>query len=181
MMKLITHFPNFANAPKHYIFILMINFTINDSLEIWSSFKKLKITSVWKHEYSVVINGCPEARTKASFSAMVQVTLQQSMTCDFFTTFMAKRWSDSFEAFFFTSITFPNWPTPKIPIGSKLSIETFGEVSIWPETQSFNVLLRHRILYRIYRCYNYNKIIRCFCCWWWWWWLWWWWRWRQRQ
>ena len=34
MMKLITHFPNFANAPKHYIFILMINFTINDSLEI---------------------------------------------------------------------------------------------------------------------------------------------------
>jgi hypothetical protein len=32
--------------------------------------KKFKITFVWKHEYSVVINGCPEARTKASFSVM---------------------------------------------------------------------------------------------------------------
>ena len=31
MMKLITHFHNFANAPKHHIFILMANFTINDS------------------------------------------------------------------------------------------------------------------------------------------------------
>ena len=71
MMKLITHFPNFANAPKHYIFIPMVNFTINDSLEIWSRFKKLKITSVWKHEYSVMINGCPEAGTKTSFSATV--------------------------------------------------------------------------------------------------------------
>jgi hypothetical protein len=34
MMKLITHFCNFANATKHYISILMVNFTINDSLEI---------------------------------------------------------------------------------------------------------------------------------------------------
>jgi hypothetical protein len=68
---------------------------------------------------------------------------------------MAKRWSDSSGAFFLTSITFPNDPSPKILIGWKLSIETFGSTvlplfSVWPETQSFNVLLRHRILYSIY-------------------------------
>jgi hypothetical protein len=34
MMKLIIHFRNFANAPKHYIFILMVNVSINDSLGI---------------------------------------------------------------------------------------------------------------------------------------------------
>jgi len=32
MMKLIIHFCNFANAPKHYIFKLVVNFSINDSL-----------------------------------------------------------------------------------------------------------------------------------------------------
>ena len=34
MMKLIIHFCNFLNAPKHYIFKLVVNFSINDSLEI---------------------------------------------------------------------------------------------------------------------------------------------------
>jgi len=70
MMKLITHFRNFANAPEHYIFILMVKFSINDSLEIISRFKKLQITFVWKHEYRVVINEWPEAKTIASFSMM---------------------------------------------------------------------------------------------------------------
>jgi uncharacterized sodium:solute symporter family permease YidK len=69
-MKLITHFCNFANASKHYIFILTVKFSINDSLEIISRFKKLQITFVWKHEYKVVINGWPEARIIASFSMM---------------------------------------------------------------------------------------------------------------
>ena len=146
IMKLIFHFSNFAKAPKNYIFILMVNFTnndsgnikqvqktenclfleagiqchnkwmpwskgqsllfsdvgrhiattgdvgllhvlngkrlvrsircfhicqvnfsSNDSLEIWSRLKKLKITIVWKHNYSVIINGCPNVRTRASF------------------------------------------------------------------------------------------------------------------
>jgi len=31
LMKLIAHFRNFANAPKNYILILMVNFSINDS------------------------------------------------------------------------------------------------------------------------------------------------------
>jgi len=31
MMNLILHFCYFANAPKHYIFKLMVNFSINDS------------------------------------------------------------------------------------------------------------------------------------------------------
>jgi len=31
LMKLIVHFRNFANAPKNYILILMVNFSINDS------------------------------------------------------------------------------------------------------------------------------------------------------
>ena len=33
-MMLIIHFSNSANAPKHYIFKLMVNFSINDPLEI---------------------------------------------------------------------------------------------------------------------------------------------------
>lgn len=78
-------------------------------------------------------------------------------------TLMTKRWSDSSDAFFLTSITFSN-PSPKIIIRWKLSIETFGWavlplISIWSETQSFNVLLKHKILYRIYRSYNYNTIM----------------------
>ena len=64
-------FLQFANAPTHYIFKLMVNFSINDSLGIWSRLNKLKITLVWKHEYIVVTNGCPEASTNTSFSAMV--------------------------------------------------------------------------------------------------------------
>jgi hypothetical protein len=71
MTKLRVHFSNFANAPKNYIFILMVNVS-NDSLEIRSRLKKLKITFVWKHEYSVIINGCPEEWTRASFSVMVE-------------------------------------------------------------------------------------------------------------
>jgi hypothetical protein len=46
MMKLIVHFCNFGNAPKNYIFIPMVNFSI-DSLEIWCRFKKLKITVLY--------------------------------------------------------------------------------------------------------------------------------------
>jgi hypothetical protein len=34
MTKLIVHFNNFSNAPKNYIFMLMVNFSNNDSLEI---------------------------------------------------------------------------------------------------------------------------------------------------
>ena len=128
MTKLIAHFSNFANAPKNYIFILIVNFSNNDSLEIWSRFKKLKITFVWKLEYSVIINWCPEARTRASFSVTVEDTLQQLMMWDFFMTLMAKRWSDPSDAIIFTSTTFPNPLSPKILIGWKLSIETFS----WP-------------------------------------------------
>ena len=71
MMKLIIHFCNSANAPKHYILKLIVNFSINESLEICSTFKKLKITFVWKHEYSNVIKGCEKARINASFSVSV--------------------------------------------------------------------------------------------------------------
>jgi len=81
-------------------------------------------------------------------------TLQQLTMWDFFRTLMAKRWSDPSDDFFSTRITFPNPPSTKILIGWKLPMETSGWavlplVSAWPETQSFNVLLRHRILYRI--------------------------------
>jgi hypothetical protein len=31
MMKIISNFCNFANTPKHYIFKLMVNFSINDT------------------------------------------------------------------------------------------------------------------------------------------------------
>jgi len=127
MMNLIIHFCNFANAPKHYIFKLILNFSINDSLEIWSRFKKFKITFVWKHEYSVIINGCPKARTRAFFSVTVEDTLQQVLMWDFFMTLMEKCWSGPADAFIFTSTIFPN-PSPKILIGWKRSIETFS----WP-------------------------------------------------
>jgi hypothetical protein len=70
-MKLKVHLCNFANAPKNYIFIPTVNFS-TDSPEIRSRFKNLKITFVWKHAYNVVINGCPEARTRASFSVMAK-------------------------------------------------------------------------------------------------------------
>jgi len=46
LMKLIVHFRNFANAPKNYILILMVNFSINDSENMKQVQKKknLKIT-----------------------------------------------------------------------------------------------------------------------------------------
>ena len=80
----------------------------------------------------------------------------------------SKLWSDPSDAFFFASTTFPKPPSPNILTGWKLSMDNFGWpiVSVWPETQSFNMLLR----YRIYRCYNCNTIM---CCSWWWWWWWW--------
>ena len=86
---------------------------------------------------------------------------------DFFMTLTAKPWSVLSDSFFFISITFPNPPSPKSPIGWKLSIESFAWVvltllSVWPETQSFNVSLRHKILYRIYTCCNYNTIRNVF-------------------
>ena len=158
------HFCNFANAPKNYICISMLNFS-TDSLEIWSRFKKLKITFVWKHEYSCVINGCPEVRIIASFSVIIKEAL---MTKDFFINLMAKCFSHPSDVLSFASTTLPKPPSPKILIGWKLFMENFGRrvpALVWPETQSFNVLLRHRI----YRCYNYNTII---CCSWWWWWWW---------
>ena len=139
--------------------LCQVNFSINDPLVIWSMFKKLKITFVWKHKYSVIINGCPEVRTKVSFWVTLEDTLQQLMMRDFFMTLMAKCWSYPTDAFIFASTTFQNPPSPKLLIGWKLSIETFG----WPETPSFNMLLRRRILYTIYRYFNYNTVI-----WWWW-------------
>ena len=48
---------------------------------------------------------------------------------------------------------------------------TSSSTCLCTETQSFNVLLRHRIMYRIHRCYTYNTVICCWC--WWWWWRWW--------
>ena len=84
------------------------------SIRTLSSFKKFKITFVSKHEYSVVINGCPEARTKAFFSVTVWFKLQQLLMWDFFRTLMAKRWSDPSDGFFLTRITFPNPPSPPV-------------------------------------------------------------------
>jgi len=74
----------------------------------------------------------------------------------FFMALRAKRWSDPSDAFFLTSITFPNPPSPKILIGWKLAIETFcwailPLVSVWPETQSFNVLLKVKVKQSHYR------------------------------
>jgi len=168
-MKFIVHLCNFANAPKYYIFIPMVNFS-TDSLEIWRMSKKYKITFVWKHEYNVVINGCPAVSIRASFSMIVKDTHERLTRKDFFTIFTAKLFSDPSDDLFFASSTFPKPPWPKILTGWKFSRENFGWpilplVSILSETQSFKVLLRHTILHRIYTCYNYNTII---CRSWWW-------------
>jgi hypothetical protein len=116
IMKLIVHFCKFGNAPKNYIFILMVNFSI-DSLEIWCRFKKLKITFVWKHVYSVIINGCPEERIRASFSIMVRDTQERLIAKDFFINFMAKLLSDPSDAFLFARTTFSKPSSVKILIG----------------------------------------------------------------
>ena len=128
------HFCNFANAPKNYICIPMLNFS-TDSLEIWSRFEQLKITFLWKHEYSFVINGCPEVSIRASFSVIIKEAL---VTKDFFINFIAKCFSHPSDIFFFASKTLPKPPSPKILTGWKLSTENFGRTIpplVWPETQ----------------------------------------------
>ena len=138
MTKLLIAFHNFVNVSKnYYIFILMVNFSINDSLEIWSKFKQFKLTFVWKHPYRVVTNGCAEARISASFSVIVKDTLPQLIMLAFLKALMATSWSWPSGAFLLASTTLPNPPSPKIRTGCKQSIDSLWPLFVWPETQPF--------------------------------------------
>jgi hypothetical protein len=64
-------------------------------------------------EYKDVMNGWPEARTKASFSEKMS-HIKHFLTLDFLMIFMAQSWSDPSDAFFLARITFPKDPSPKI-------------------------------------------------------------------
>jgi hypothetical protein len=86
----------------------------------------LKIAVALKHEYRAVTNGCSEAEMRDCFSVMAEETLQRSMMWVFFSTLMAKSWSDPSRAAFFTGKTMPNPASPRTLTGWKLCMETFG-------------------------------------------------------
>ena len=117
--------------------------------------------------------GCLFTDSVSHTAAADYVRLLQHLHCK---TLIISIW-----CFLFNQYHFPKSTFTQNSNGVKTVYRNFGSavlplVSVWPETQSFNVLLRHWIIYTIYRCCNYNTIIRCFCCSCWCW-LWWW----QRQ